>query len=71
MAAEDQPAPDARQTIMHTVQAITAVSSGVWVLDWSGNEASAVVADGKARFRFEEGHVYGYTRRVRVLLDVR
>src|SRR5207302_2486941 len=71
MAAEDQPATDARQTFMHTVQAITAVSSGVWVLDWSANEPSAIVADCKARFRLEEGHVYRYVRCVRMPLDVR
>ena len=71
MAAEDQPATDARQTLMHTVQAITAVSCGVWVLDWSDNKASAIIADGKARFRLEEGHVYRYVRCARMLLDVR
>jgi hypothetical protein len=71
IAAEDQPATDARQTLTHTVQAITAVSSGVRGLDWSGNEASTIVADCKARFRLEKGHVYRYVRCARMLLDVR
>jgi hypothetical protein len=70
-ATEGQPATDARQALTHGVQAITAVLSSVDVFDWSDNKASAIVADCKARFRLEEGHVYRNVRRVRVLLDIR